>query len=347
MPRKLIAEAQEASKWRMPEESDRHLRTWMAFGARREVWGRRLLPRVREDLAKVASAIAEFEPVTLCVRPNERKLVEEYFEEGEDIEFFEVQLNDLWIRDYGAVFVVGSEGRQAAVDFNFNGWGEKQSFASDANVAKLIAEKTQIQYMRSILCLEGGGIEVDGQGTAIITESCVLNRNRNPNWSKGQCEEELQRVLGIEKVIWLPGVRGVDITDGHTDFYARFTGPGVVVAHLDLDRSSSDYRLTRQHLGILQSARDAKGTKLKVITLESPKVVRPEFDSQDFCAGYINFYVCNDAVIAPQFGDRRADGKAKETLQELFPKREIVMLDIDGIAAGGGGIHCATQQQPA
>ena len=187
---------------------------------------------------------------------------------------------------------------------------------------------------------------MDGEGTALITESCVLNKNRNPDVSKAECEKELKRLLGLEKIIWLPGIKGKDITDGHTDFYARFARPGVVVAGFDPDPRSFDHKVTKEHLKLLKAATDAHGHKLEVVTIEGPAGVRPKYESDDFAAGYINFYVCNGAVIAPEFGDAKADRAAREKLKALFPKREIVQLNIDGIAAGGGGIHCTTQQEP-
>jgi agmatine deiminase len=332
--------------WLMPEEGDPHERTWMSFGATEEIWGRKLIGEVRKNLATVAQAIARFEPVVMCVRPTELELAKKQFSSLANIEFVDCPLNDLWIRDSGAVYVLNEAGEKAAVNFNFNGWGEKQEFKSDARVAAVMAKESDVELIESNLFLEGGGVEVDGEGTAIITESCVINSNRNPNWTKKDCEEELLATLGIKKVIWLPGVRGADITDGHTDFYARFTSPGVVVAHFDPDVKSPENDLTLRQIEILENATDARGNKLKVIPLESPSVVRERFENDDFCAGYINFYVCNKAVIATEFGDPKTDGIAKEKLQECFPNREIVMLNIDGIAAGGGGIHCATQQEP-
>ncbi len=332
--------------WLMPEEGDPHLRTWMSFGASQNIWGKKLHDEVRKNLATIAKTIASFEPVHLCVRPHERELAKQFFDDLTNIEFFECALDDLWIRDYGAVYVRAKSGKKAAVDFNFNGWGKKQQHQNDAKVAAMMAEYSGAPLLNTDLCLEGGGIEVDGQGTAIITESCVLNDNRNTDWTKNDCEKELGKLLGLEKIIWLPGVKGADITDGHTDFYARFAKPGVAVAHLDPDTDSPEYELTRRHLEILESATDARGQKLKVVTIQPPLTVRRRFENENFCAGYINFYVCNDAVIAPEFGDKKPDGLAKEKLADLFPDREIVMLNIDGIAAGGGGIHCATQQEP-
>ncbi|MFE3026751.1 agmatine deiminase family protein, partial [Nocardia tengchongensis] len=160
-------------------------------------------------------------------------------------------------------------------------------------------------------------------------------------------EAELKYLLGLEKIIWLPGIKGEDITDGHTDFYARFARPGVVVAGLDTDPDSYDHDVTQRHLEILRGATDVHGNALQVEVIEGPAQVRPQYrDQKDFAAGYINYYVCNGGVIAPQFGDQDGDSAARDTLERLFPGREVVQIDIDGIAAGGGGIHCTTQQQP-
>lgn len=265
---------------------------------------------------------------------------------GKRVNLVPCPIDDLWIRDTGPVFVIDGEGGKAAVDFNFNGWGDKQKYARDAKVARFVARKAGVEALDGDLVLEGGGIEVDGHGTGIISESCVLIANRNPGVSKSACESELKELLGLKKIIWLPGIKGRDITDGHTDFYARFAGPGVVFAGYDPDPNSFDHVVTKRHLRILRTATDARKKRLKVVVLEAPRQVRPRFDSEDFAAGYIGFYVCNGAVIMQEFGDRRADEAAKNKLQEAFPNREIVPINIDGIAAGGGSIHCATQQEP-
>ncbi|MGW6375236.1 agmatine deiminase family protein [Rhodococcus sp. NPDC055112] len=331
-------------RWAMPDEGDRHERTWMAFGASEEVWGRHLLSQARHDLARIARTIAQFEPVSMLVRPHEIDLARHLIG-GADVELIEAQLDDLWMRDTGPVFVKG-EGTRAGVDFNFNGWGGKQKCRRDRGVADLVTRHAGVESLPTDLVLEGGGIEVDGQGTAIITESCVLNNNRNRGWKKKDVEEELEYLLGLEKIIWLPGIAGFDITDGHTDFYARFARPGVVVAGLDTDPNSFDHEITHTHLEILRSETDARGRALQVEVIEGPTHVRPTHDDEDFAAGYINFYVCNGAVIAPEFGDLEADSAARATLGRLFPDRQVVQINIDGIAAGGGGIHCTTQQEP-
>jgi agmatine deiminase len=328
----------------MPDEAEPHKRTWMAFGASLEIWGEELLPVVQQNLADVALAISKFEPVTMLVRESELELARELM--GDEVEFVIAEMDDFWMRDTGPVFVKNEYGELAGINFNFNGWGGKQEHAQDARVAEKVADEANVEALSTSLVLEGGGIEVDGHGTAIITESCVLNPNRNPNVSKEECEAELKRLLGLEKIIWLPGIAGKDITDGHTDFYARFVRPGVVVAGYEPDPSFFDHEVTKKHLEILRSATDAAGNLLEVVVLESPAMIRPDFESDDFAAGYINFYVCNGGVIMPEFGDPEADVAARDTLQELFPEHEIVQLNIDGIAAGGGGIHCATQQEP-
>ena len=330
--------------WRMPDEADAHRRTWMSFGASARIWGERLLPTVRDNLGLIAATIAEFEPVSMLVRPKEMKLAREVC--GPKVQLLACPVDDLWARDMGCVFVTTSAGNRAAVDFNFNGWGGKQAHAADKAVARFMATQLGIPRLQTPLVLEGGGIEVDGGGTAIITESCVLNANRNPGRSRASVEVELKRLLGLEHIIWLPGLRGHEITDGHTDFYARFATPGVVVAHLDNDPDSPDHEVTRRHLAILRSARDAAGRKLQVVPIETSTRTRAMTQRDEACTGYINFYVCNGGLLVPEFGDDRADEAARRTLAELFAGREVVPLNIDGIAAGGGGIHCATQQEP-
>lgn len=337
-----------AQRWTMPEEGEPHERTWMAFGASARIWGHRLLPEVQRNLAEIANTIAYYEPVSMLVREGEMELARSLLDPS--VELIPAPLDDLWVRDTGPTFVFDEQDALAAVDFNFNGWGKKQQFAQDAKVASFIAEQAQVPVVQADLILEGGCFEVDGQGTAILTESCVLNNNRNPGLSKSHFEDLFMPLLGLDKIIWLPGIRGRDITDGHTDFYVRFAKPGVVVAGYDPYPESYDREVTLAHLEILASATDAAGRTLRVETLEAPGTIRGAYASgefaDDFAAGYIGYYLCNGAVIMQQFGDGVTDRQARDTLQQIFPERDIVPLAIDGIAAGGGSIHCATQQQP-
>jgi agmatine deiminase len=329
---------------RMPDEAEPHARTWMAFGASEAIWGRKLLPEVRRNLATLANTIARYEPVSLLVRPNELALAKTLV--AGNVTLVPCPLNDLWVRDTGPTFVHQANGQLGAVDFNFNGWGRKQAHEADKHVARTVAQTAGVARLSTPLVMEGGCVEVDGRGTAILTESCVLNANRNPGMSKAQFEELLMPLLGLNRIIWLPGIKGKDITDGHTDFYARFASPGVVLAGLEPDPQSYEHELTLRHLDILRSARDAQGRKLNVLTLQAPSSVRPAFETNEFAAGYIGFYVCNGAVMMQGFGDAEADQAARLTLAEAFPGRRIEQLNMDGIAAGGGSVHCATQQQP-
>jgi agmatine deiminase len=331
-------------KWVMPDESEPHRQTWMAFGASKKVWGRKLLPEVQRNLANIALSIAEYEPVSMLVRQSDLATAKNLM--GSKIDLVVCPLDDLWIRDTGPIFIVNEEGEKKAIDFNFNGWGEKQDYYNDGQVAAFVAKHSGHTSYKSNLILEGGGIEVDGYGTAIITESCVINKNRNPGLSKAQCEEELKRNLGLKKIIWLPGIKGKDITDGHTDFYARFAGEGVVVAAYDPDPESFDHAVTKKHLAILQESTDAFGRELEVVVLHAPLQIRNQYAGDKFAAGYVNYYICNGALILPEFGDKKADADARKKLENLFPERNIVQLNIDGIAAGGGGIHCTTMQEP-
>lgn len=316
----------------------------MAFGASEEIWGKKLLPEVQRNLANIAKTIAKYEPVTMLVREEEYDIAKKLVGDTVDLEV--TDLDDLWIRDTGPTFVLDGNGGKAAVNLNFNGWGNKQNHDDDKQVADFVAEKAGVRSLVTKLVLEGGCIEVDGEGTAIVSESCVLNSNRNPGITKAAFEKELKQLLGLDKIIWIPGIKGKDITDGHTDFYARFAGPGVVIAGYDPDPDSYDNKVTKKHLQILRSAVDADGRKLKVIVLTGPSSVRKKFETDEFAAGYIGYYLVNGAVIMQEFGDVKADRAAKVALQKAFPDRKIVQLNVDGIAGGGGSIHCATQQEP-
>ncbi|MBT6273841.1 MAG: agmatine deiminase family protein [Chromatiales bacterium] len=334
-----------ATDWYMPEEGASHKRTWMAFGPSVEIWGPEFVDRARADLATLARTIARFEPVSMLVRPSEMELARELVGDA-IVELVPVALDDLWIRDTGPVFVRHPRGGKAGVDLNFNGWGDKQAHHADAKIATYVSRRADVPVLKANVVAEGGGIEVDGEGTAILTESCFINDNRNPELDKLAIEHALADLFGLYKVIWLPGLRGQDITDGHTDFYVRFVRPGVVVAAVDSDPDSPNHAVTKQHLAILKEATDALERPIKVIELENPTSFRGEELSEDFAASYLGFYVCNGAVIAQQFGDEMTDLAVKKILTSEFPKRELVQLDMDGIAAGGGSIHCATQQEP-
>ena len=194
---------------------------------------------------------------------------------------------------------------------------------------------------------EQGGLEHDGDGTLLAHASCWVNANRNPGLTADQIADRLETALGASKTIWAPGVKGADITDYHIDALARFVGPGQVLIQIDDAMNPDDPWSVAAHrtLAVLKAATDARGRPLQIVRLPEPVNIRARGD--DFVSSYVNYYVCNGAVIAPQFGDRRSDDAARALLSDLYPGRQIVQLNIDPIGASGGGVHCATQQQPA
>lgn len=295
------------------------------------------------------------------------------------VAFLAHPLDDLWMRDTGPVFVRGADGALHGVNFNFNGWGQAdtgakgwrkdaqkaahgvadQPIAADRTVADFVLGQAGAAKLTTWLVLEGGGVEVDGEGTAICTESCILNSNRNPGLSKGEVEAELGRLLGVKTVIWLPGVRAKEVTDGHVDFYARFVGAAKVAYALDGDPQSPDFAPTQANARILAAAADAAGRPIEAIALPAPDFAKVQravearnrwggrgtFNAAGFAAGYVGFYAGAKCVLMGEFGDPSADAAAFAALTSLYPDRALLQFATDGIANGGGTIHCATQQQ--
>ncbi|MET7610621.1 agmatine deiminase family protein [Streptomyces seoulensis] len=329
---------------RMGAEWESHARTFMSWPALESVWAEDL-PYVREDIARVARAIAEYEYVVMMARPEQQKAAQKAC--GRDVEVIPLEVDDLWARDTVPVFVEDG-GKVTGVDFNFSGWGNKQVHTDDARVGATLLAKYGIPRRTAPLVAEGGSFETDGEGTLLITESSIVNDNRNPGKSRDQIEAELKRTLGIQKVIWLAGVRGQDITDAHVDSLVRFTAPGVVLldtAHPDTPPDSWS-RSSDQARAVLSRATDAKGRPFEIIDLPQPDLYEITGEGDDFVSTYANFYVANDSVFMPKFGDRKADKRARSILQEHFPKRDVVQVQIDTIASGGGGIHCSTHDEP-
>ncbi|MER7768315.1 agmatine deiminase family protein [Kitasatospora sp. NPDC096140] len=333
-----------AAGWAMPAESGPHTRTFMAWPALEEVWGDQL-PGVRQDIATLAQTIAGFEPVVLLARPDQADQARQAC--GSSVGVLELMVDDLWARDTGPTFVTGPLGI-AGVDFNFNGWGNKQTHANDSQVARNLLAHYGITRVQAPITGEGGGIEVDGEGTLMATESSWVNDNRNPGISRDRIEAGFKDLLGVEKVIWFKGVAGQDITDCHVDALARFAEPGTVVLHRPAADTPPDVWTTasEQAVQVLASATDARGRALKVVDLPEPDFDLIQGAGKNFLATYINYYVCNGGVIVPRFGDQAADDHAAGIIGDLHPGRRVAQVSIDHIASGGGGIHCATQQQP-
>ncbi len=330
---------------RFGAEWDKHLRTVMSWPASETVWGEQL-PDVRRDVAGLAQAIAAREPVVLMARPEQKDAAQQAC--GSAVEVVPIAVDDLWARDTLPVFVEEG-GKVKGVDFNFNGWGGKQKRGNDAKVARTVLATYGVERIETRLVAEGGSFETDGQGTLMVTESSVVNGNRNPGMSRDEVEAELKRVLGVTKVIWLAGVRGKDITDAHVDCLTRFVAPGVVLLDQAFPGTPPDVwsRSADQARSVLKDATDATGRKLQVVELQQPDPDRITGRGDAFVSSYMNFYIGTKGVYLPKFGDARADERAQQIMKQYFPGREIVPVRIDAIAAGGGGIHCATHDVPA
>ena len=352
-----------ADSYRMPGEFEPHAGCWMLWPERPDNWrlGAVLAQRA---FAQVAAAIARFEPVMVGVSArqwlNARRLLPPH------VRVVELSSNDAWVRDCGPTFVVDDRGGLRGVDWGFNAWGGLQGglyfpWDQDALVARKILEIERADRYAAPLVLEGGSIHVDGQGTLITTEECLLNPNRNPGLSRAEIEGYLREYLNVEKIIWLGQGVYNDETGGHVDNLCCFVQPGVVLLTWTDDPDDPQYAISRDALERLSVALDAQGRRLEVHTIHQPNPVLiteeeaagvdaiegtlPRRAGDRLAASYVNFYIANGGVIAPLFDDPH-DEPALATLRELFPDREVVGVPAHEILLGGGNIHCITQQQP-
>ncbi|MEP2760109.1 MAG: agmatine deiminase family protein [Hyphomicrobiales bacterium] len=328
----------------MPEEAEPHLRTFMQWPVNPKIHPDVIfLNMLQQSIADVANTIAEFEPVVMLMDKEQRSAAQPRL--SANVEIWDVPTDDLWCRDSGPLFVRNHSGDLAVSQLNFNGWGGKQTHDNDGQIAGRIASILELPVFNSGLVGEAGGVESDGAGTLIAHESSWVNTNRNSH-SKTQIERQLLQALGGSKVIWAPGVAGADITDYHIDSLARFSSPGVVVVQLPdaIDRNDPWSIAAFETYEILKNATDNTGENIQLVIIPEPYDTR--IKSADFVASYVNYYVCNGAVIVAQFGDRETDSEAVRILKLLYPGREVVPLNVDPIGETGGGIHCATQQQP-
>lgn len=328
-----------------PAEGAPHARTWLAWAATKSIYGASTAyyEDVQETLGRLAAAIAENEPVTMMAAAEHHELAGKLC--GPKVDLVDIPTDDMWARDSGPIFLNDDNGEKAVLDLNFNGWGGKERCSRDGRISRLIADVLDRTYIKAGIVGEGGGIEFDGEGTLLLTDSCWVNDNRNPGMPQDEIENEVKTRLGVHKVIWLAGVRGEDITDGHIDGSIRFARPGVLATDFFEGGASPWVEALAESKSILRNATDAKGRAFEMVDI--PWARNPRSTHADFFPGYANFYIGNGAVYTPQFGDRPADDKAVELLGRLFPDREIVALNVDRIYENGGGIHCVTQQEPA
>ena len=350
--------------YRMPGEFERHSGCWMLWPERPDNWRLGAKP-AQAAFAAVATAIAGSEPVTVGASAaqfaNARRML------PARVRVVELSSNDAWMRDVGPTFVVDARGGVRGVDWKFNAWGGLKGgiyfpWDLDDAVAHKVLEVEGCDRYRAPFVLEGGAIHVDGQGTVVTTEECLLNPNRNPHLTRAEIEALLARYLGIETVVWLGRGVHLDETDGHVDNLCAYVRPGEVVLTWTDDRSDPQYEISRDAFERLMQARDARGRRFKVHKLTQPgplRMTREEAGGVDVVEGsqprtagarlagsYVNFYVGNRRVVVPLLDPRR-DGAALRKLRELFPRREVVGVPGREILLGGGNIHCITQQVPA
>ena len=325
-----------ARDFSMPAEWMPHLRTWMAWPCRREAWdGPEGLARAKSAYAGVARAVSRFEPVVMTARPEDAD------EAGRatGCEIFTVALDDSWARDIGPTFETGPRGR-AAVQWCFNAWGGKyHPFDQDAAFATKVAGKAGVALRQAPIICEGGAIHSDGQGTLLTTEQCLLNPNRNPGLGKEGAEQILRDFVGAKRVIWLGDGFSDTETDGHVDNIACFAGEGQVILGVPDSRNHPD------HTPVAEARRRMMAAGLRVIELVQPRTIRRDRQRRLLQASYVNFYLCNGGLVMPSFDDAH-DEQARAVLTDCFPDREIVTAPALDIVAGGGGIHCITQQEP-
>ncbi len=328
--------------YHMPAEWAQHDRCWMAWPCRADFWGDNLAA-TQHAYARVANAICEFEPVIMLAPPRLCDIARSLC--CEKVEILPLELDDSWTRDMGPNFVVNDDGKLAASLFHFNAWGQKHApWGKDAAVGHRIAEYLNIPTFSSTIYMEGGGINVDGEGTVLTTLQNVLHENRNPGLEQAEAEQILCDALGVEKVLWMPGDPEDTETDGHIDGIACFLEPGKVLVEICPDNGTERYDNMQANLEAIQGQADAAGRQLEIVTMEEAN--EAEQRGNIFCSSYINFYIANGAIIMPRYGIDR-DEDTRSLLAGLFADREVVQLDISDIALGGGGIHCITQQQPS
>lgn len=327
----------------MPAEWHPHAGCWMAWPCHQETWALIGLECARQAYARVAKAIAKYEPVTMLVNPGDENLARQLC--GEQIRLITLAINDSWTRDTGPTFLLNAQNELAGVDWIHNAWGGNyENCALDNQIAAAVIRETHARHFKAPLVMEGGSFHVDGEGTILTSRECLLNANRNPQLSQAEIETYLYDYLGAKKIIWLnKGLLG-DETDGHIDEIACFIAPGKILCLITNDKDDANYQTLHENLELLKSSTDAKGRSLEIFTVEQPPATY--LHGERLTLSYINFYLANKGIVMPAFGHEKYDKAAYELFCRLFPTHHISQIDALDVFAGGGGIHCITQQQP-
>lgn len=363
MAERIIKTTPRQDGFRMPGEFEPQERVWMIWPERTDTWRDGAKP-AQGAYAKVAEAVSRFTPVTMLVSARQYGNCRARL--PEDIQVVEMSSNDAWCRDTGPSFLVNDRGDLRACDWKFNAWGGLTDglyfpWDQDDLVAGKICALEQIpRYRTEDFILEGGSISVDGEGSVLTTEMCLLSRGRNRDMTKEQIEKKLMEYLNCEKVLWLKEGIDPEETNGHVDDVACFARPGEVICIYTEDEAHPFYRTARETYRQLCSMTDAKGRRLKVhklcltkrpVVLEGADTIdcvpgaRPRKNGELCIASYMNFLITNQGVIVPQYGDEN-DGLALAQLRMIFPHHTVTGVKTREIVYGGGNIHCITQQQP-
>lgn len=352
----------------MPAEFEKHHGTIMIWPERPGSWGTNPL-EAEKAFTEIIKELSKHEKVYVAVSRKAFERVNGII--GEIAEVFEAETDDSWARDTAPTFIVDKDKRICGIDWKFNAWGGSfdglyQNYENDDKFAKKVCELLDIECCDAHpFVLEGGSIHSDGEGTLLVTESCLLSKGRNPDLTKEEIEDNLKKYLGAEKIIWLPFGIYNDETNEHVDNVCAFVSPGNVVLAWTDNKDDPQYEMSLADFEVLSDMTDAKGRQLKVHKLPVPDV--PVVFSEEDCLGfefedgedmrvegerlaasYVNFYFANDVVLMPVFGGENAesDKRAKKILASICPDRQIVPIDAYSIIRGGGNIHCITQQIP-
>lgn len=336
---------QEQNRNTMPAEWEKHQRTFLEWPVRDSLIRPENYEEVCEGYAQVARAVSAFEPVTVIVNPDTEQEARKLC--GPAVELLKIPHDDAWARDNGPTFVRDGTGALRGISWRFNAWGEKyKPFDLDDAAAGRILEHYGIPCMEVPMVLEGGSIHVDGEGTLLTTEQCLLNPNRNPGLTRAQIEDRLKQSLNVSRILWLKNGLFGDETDGHVDNVACFVRPGVILMQVCHDPKDPNYEITQKNREVLEQETDAQGRKLTVVEIPQPPA--RYYRGDRLTLSYLNFYFVNGGIILPVFGGDAAqtDRAASDTLKELFPDRKIVGVDGMPLIKEGGNVHCITQQMP-
>ncbi len=344
----MLSQTPAALGYRMPAEWEPHAATWLSWPRREGISFPDSFGRVLPVLRAMVEALLQSEQVCINVCNGAHEAEARSALAGlpnERITFYRIPTNEPWCRDHGPIFLTRDrDPKLAAVDWDYNAWGNKYPpFNLDEVVPTRVAELLNVPVFYPRIILEGGSIDVNGAGALLTTESCLLNKNRNPNLSRDEIERCLRDYLGVQDILWLgDGIAGDD-TDGHIDDLARFISERTVVAVVEEDQDDENYEPLQENLARLRQIKIAND-KIEIVTLPMPKKIVRE--GLRLPASYANFYVANTCVLVPTFSDP-ADEVALSTLRKCFPGRHVIGIDCRELIWGLGTFHCLTQQQPA